>query len=142
MKIVECPVCGADKNSYGKDFGNLRALSLHMAAKARNWNDSNHWDWVRKLLPDDTNVRDCSINYIDNQIRPHVWEALEELEPEEVILEEDGDVQEEEEEKEPYLRAYAHFWEIETKLHRFAALRLAAKYGNDWWKAFPVNLQR
>ena len=44
-------------------------------------------------------------------------------------------------EKEPYLLAYGYIWEIETNLHRFASVCLAAEYGDDWWKAFPSDLQ-
>ena len=145
MKIIECPVCGTDKNSSGQYLGDLRSLSLHVAGSARYGRDSKHRNWVKSLLPD-TNVGSYTINEIDTHIRSYVWDALRELEVEDPPWEEEEenrDVEEieEVEEKESYIRAYACFWEIETKLHRFAAHVLAAKHGENWWKAFPLQLQ-
>ena len=139
MKVIECPVCGTDKNSSGEDLGNLRSLSLHIAGKAISGKDFKHRNWVKELLPD-TNVGSYTVPGIDSHIRGHVWNALKEQEPEE-FFPEDRDVVEGEGEKEPYIRAYAHLWEIETRLHRFVSVRLESEYGHHWWQAFPNKLK-
>lgn len=144
MKIIECPVCGTDKNSSGQDLGDLRALSLHVAGSAKYGRDYRHRDWVKELLPD-TNVGHYTVPEIDSYIRGHVWKALREQEPEEIWEDEDEGEEEEnsaqKQESEPYILAYEYLWEIETSLHRFASECLASEYGDDWWKAFPSELQ-
>lgn len=138
MKVLECPVCGTDKNSSGENLGSLRSLSLHVAGKARNGSDSGHRNWVRELLPD-TNIARYTVPAIDSYIRGHVWNALKEQEPEE-FFPENREV-EENGEKEPYIRAYTHLWDIETRLHRFVSVRLESEYGHNWWQAFPNKLK-
>ena len=161
LQSLICPLCGEGKNSKGGPFSTSRSISLHVSWFAIHRNDV-HRDWVSMLLsnPDFTG---STSNQISTQIEFYLMELVkeaEEISPEgkaraEELRQEieawtkslgiptlaNKEGQRTQEDRHQYLRAYAVIWQIETILHRFSELILSERHGENWWFAFPLELQ-
>ena len=148
---LACPVCGIDRNGSGERFRSFRAVALHVAGKAITWNDE-HWEWILDLLPN-ADIRFGNINPLAAQIEFYVREALEEEFPDhsqddETLMDSLGlalapaeQGERTTEELEQYLRAYSYIWEVESRLHRFVAIRLGSE-DKSWWLSFPLQMKQ
>ena len=158
-----CPICNTTSSNNGP-FSSTRAISLHIVGKAKTRNDE-HYGWLMTILPKADLTE--SINKIANQVYFYVveemkkhqapaWQALdsvttltdEELEDlpnqEPLALFEEALTSQERSpsEFERYLTAYKYIWTIEVNLHRLATDFLSGKYGETWWRAFPLSLKQ
>ena len=162
LQSLICPLCGKGENSKGLSFSSPRSISLHVSWFAINRNDV-HRDWVSKLL-DNSDLSGSTINQIANQIDFYLMELVkeaEEISPERkaraeelrqeikawteslgipTLVNKEG--QRTQEDMSQYLRAYAIVWQIETILHSFSGLILSEEHGDNWWSAFPLELQK
>jgi len=118
--IYRCPVCGANKNTYGQPFRSEWAVASHVAGKIYTV-DTEHESWVRKMLP----KIDCTLSVpkLTNEIVEVISIAIRM-----------GNESPPSHPSHPSPLSLAY--EIETALHNFVRSRLQKKFGIEneaWW---------
>jgi hypothetical protein len=126
LEAWECPVCGVAQGISGKPFLSSRAVSLHVAGKAKN-QDVNHQEQIRAWIP--------FVNFglwTNNEIAEQIVEFVQDTEAAEA---EEPATLEDETVALPDAQ-YHLLKETEVGLHNYIRRRLKEQLGSsedEWW---------
>lgn len=77
---LRCPICGVKRNNKHELFSSLRAVSLHIAARARCHPPDIHTSWVLNLVG---NGMSMSQEDLATMLQWHIHQQIESNPPEE-----------------------------------------------------------
>ena len=122
LQRLRCPICGYDRDSYGRYWPSEFSLASHVLSLAKG-KDAGHLDWLEQRLPeadlaawkesrDDSTAFSASDRTAIRRLVPVITEWISALEtPEPAVL----------------------ISRLEKTLHEHVRRSLEKQYGGDWW---------